>query len=129
MTMTRRAAGRLLLGAPAVAAVASGLLKSSAALAADEAAGQTAAAPPASTPDSALGKLLAKQEPGLDRDQKDKVRKDVASLEQALQTLRDFPLGNDVPPAGTFRPIRSRRPAGGRTGSAPGGSAPAGSRR
>lgn len=116
--MTRRAAGKLLLGAPAVAAVASGILGARAAGAADEAA---AAAPPPPA-DSALGKFLAKQEPGLDRDQKDQVRKDVASLEQALKTLRDFPLPNDVPPAGTFMPIRSRRggkpPASGSRGAA-----------
>ena len=105
-TMTRRQAGRLLLGAPVVAAVTTGLLRSPAALAADEAAEQ--APPPA---DSPLGKFLAKQEPGLDGDQKDKVRKDVAGLEQALKTLRDFPLPNDVPPAGTFRAMKSRRGA------------------
>lgn len=101
MTMTRRTAGRLLLGAPAVAAVASGLLNPGGARA------EEAAPPPPE--DSALGKLLAKQEPGLDGGEKAKVRKDVAGLEQSLKTLRDFPVGNDVPPAGTFMPIRSRR--------------------
>ena len=123
--MTRRTAGKLLLGAPAVAAVASGILGARTALAADDAtaAGQAAgAAPPPA--DSALGKFLAKQEPGLDRDEKDQVRKDVASLEQALKTLRDFPLSNDVPPAGTCMPIRSRRggkpPASGSRGAAGG---------
>ncbi len=104
--MTRRQAGRILLGAPVVAAVSTGLLRSQAALAADEAAEATP--PPA---DSPLGKFLAKQEPGLNGEQKDKVRKDVAGLEQALKTLRDFPLPNDVPPAGTFRAMKSRRGA------------------
>ena len=122
--MTRRTAGKLLLGAPAVAAVASGILGARAAGAADDAtaAGQAAAGAAPPPADSALGKFLAKQEPGLDRDQKDQVRKDVASLEQALKTLRDFPLPNDVPPAGTFMPIRSRRggkpPASGSRGAA-----------
>ena len=130
MTMTRRTAGRLLLGAPAVAAVASGLLGARAASAADQAAPPAdAGAAPETPPESGLGKFLAKQEPGLDGAQKDRVRKDVAALEQSLRTLRDFPLGNDVPPAGTFRPLKSRRAAG----SAPGGAgrAPsgAGSRR
>jgi hypothetical protein len=94
-----------------VAAVSAGLLRAPAARAAEDAADATP--PPA---DSARGKFLAKQEPGLDGGQKDKVRKDVAGLEQSLKTLRDFPLPNDVPPAGTFRAMKSRR--GGNRGAA-----------
>jgi hypothetical protein len=107
MTMTRRKAGRLILGAPVIAAAAASTL-----LAPGRAhAQQTAPAPerPPEPEPSALGKFLAKQEEGLSGDQKDKLRKDVTDLEESLKSLRDFPLANDVPPAGTFAALRSRR--------------------
>lgn len=105
MTMTRRSAGRILLGVPLLAATAvpvAGLLGGSQARAADD-------APPPEPETTPLAKFLAKQERGLSSEDKDKVRKDVTQLEQALRTLRAFPLGNDVPPAGSFRAMKSRR--------------------
>ena len=103
MTMTRRKAGQLLLGAPVLAAAAASTLLAPGAARAEEA---TPAAEPVPTP---LAKFLAKQEGDLSAAQKDKLRKDVTDLEQALQVLRDFPLANDVPPAGSFSALRSRR--------------------
>lgn len=103
MTMTRRKAGQLLLGAPVLAAAAASTLLSPGPALAD-------AAAPAAEPDpTPLAKFLARQEGDLSAAQKDKLRKDVTDLEQALQVLRDFPLANDVPPAGSFSALRSRR--------------------
>jgi hypothetical protein len=103
MTMTRRKAGRLILGAPVLAAAAASTLLLSGAARAEEAA-------PAAAPDpTPLAKFLARQEGDLSSAQKDKLRKDVTDLEQALQRLRDFPLANEVPPAGSFSALRSRR--------------------
>jgi len=103
MTMTRRKAGQLLLGAPVLAAAAASTLLAPGTARAEEAA---MAAEPVPTP---LAQFLAKQEGDLSAAQKDKLRKDVTDLEQALQVLRDFPLANDVPPAGSFSALRSRR--------------------
>jgi hypothetical protein len=106
---SRRSIGRLILGAPFAFSLG-GLLGRGAARAAEK-------TPPAEdegpTP---LAKLLAKED-GLSGDERDKVRKDVSQLERTLKTIRDFPLPNDVPPAGTFRALRSKRPSpGGRRG-------------
>jgi hypothetical protein len=103
MRMTRRKAGQLLLGAPVLAAAAASTLLAPRSARADEAA---PAAEPAPSP---LGKFLAKQEDTLSAAQKDKLRRDVTDLEQALRTLRDFPLANDVPPTSSFHALRSRR--------------------
>jgi len=108
MTMTRRKAGQLILGAPVLAAAAASTLLSPGAARAEEAA-------PAAEPDpTPLAKFLARQEGDLSAEQKSKLRKDVTDLEQTLQRLRDFPLANDVPPAGSFSALRSR-PAGRRS--------------
>jgi hypothetical protein len=109
MKMTRRSAGRLLLGVPLAAATAvpvAGLLGGRAARAAED-------APPPEPATTPLAKFLAKQERDLSSGDKEKVRKDVTQLEQALKTVRDFPLGNDVPPAGSFRALKSARGRGG----------------
>jgi len=103
MTMTRRKAGQLLLGAPVLAAAAASTLLAPGAARAQE------AAPAAEPGPSALAKFLAKQEDDLSSAQKDKLRRNVTDLEQALQVLRDYPLANDVPPAGSFHALRSRR--------------------
>jgi len=110
MKMTRRSVGRLLIAVPLAAAAVpvAGLLGGSAARAADEA----PTPEPAPTP---LAKFLAKQEAGLSSDERDRVRKDVTQLEESLKTLRDFKIGNEIPPAGTFTAMKSKR---GRAGGA-----------
>jgi hypothetical protein len=102
MTMTRRKAGRLILGAPVVAA--SALLVPGRARAQEE-----AAAPPPDPEPTPLAKFMAKQEDELSGEQRAKLRKDVTDLEETLKRLREFPLANDVPPAGSFAALRSRR--------------------
>jgi hypothetical protein len=106
MKMTRRSAGRLLLGVPLAAAAVpvAGLLGARAARAADEPAAETSPTP--------LAKFLAKQEEGLSSAEREHVRRDVTQLEEALKTIRDFKIGNDVPPAGTFAAMRSKRARG-----------------
>ena len=103
MQWSRRRVGRLILGAPVAAALAA-LAGRGSALA------QEQEPPPSSggkepTP---LAKLLAKEE-GLSGEERAKVRKNVTQLEKSLKAIRDFPLSNDVPPAGTFRALRSKR--------------------
>jgi hypothetical protein len=109
MKMTRRNAARLFLGAPVIAAAgASTLLAPRSGLAQESA---PATQPPPEPEPSPLGQFLARQENDLSSEQKDKLRKDVTDLEQTLKPLRDYPLANDVPPAGTFAALRSRRVA------------------
>ncbi|HEV8201538.1 MAG TPA: hypothetical protein VGS03_16100 [Candidatus Polarisedimenticolia bacterium] len=110
MKISRRVVGRMILGAPLLAAGGSlaGALKSGARADEPEVKPADAAAEPAPEP-TPLAKFLAKQEDGLSGDERAKVRKDVTQLEDALKVVRDFPVGNDVPPAGGFKPIRSVR--------------------
>ena len=105
MKMTRRSAGRILLGVPLAAAAAVPVAELLGARPA-RAAGDAPAPDPAPTP---LAKFLAKNEGGLTSEERDHVRKDVTQLEESLKTLRDFRIGNDVPPAGTFRAMKSKR--------------------
>ena len=105
MRMSRRTVARLALGAP-VAAAAATLGRLGEVLAPRPAAAQEAGATPEITP---LARFLAKQETGLSSEEKQRLRRDVAQLEQSLKEIRDFTLGNDVPPSGTFRALRSRR--------------------
>ena len=105
MKISRRVVGRMILGAPLLAAGA-GL--------AGSLTGEARAAEPAPEPEpevepTPLAKFIAKQEEGLSGAERDKVRKDVTQLEEALKAVRDFPISNDVPPAGGFRPMRSVR--------------------
>jgi hypothetical protein len=107
MKITRRRAGRLLLAAPLAAASAgpiAGLLGSGMARAAADP-GAPATEPKASP----LADLLAGQEEGLTAEERSRVRKDIAELEESLRKIRDFPLANDVPPAGTFMALKSKR--------------------
>jgi hypothetical protein len=105
MKISRRVVGRMILGAPLV--MGATLAGSLGGARADEPEVTPAPAPaPEPTP---LAKFLARQEDGLSSDERAKVRKDVTQLEDALKVVRDFPIGNDVPPAGGFRPIRSVR--------------------
>jgi len=106
MKMSRRRAARLVLGAPVAAAVASPFGSwVGQALAAQ----QAAPAPDDGPGRSALGRFLSRQEEGLSGRERREVRRSVAQLEQSLKEIRDFAVTNDVPPAGTFRAVRSKR--------------------
>ena len=107
MKISRRVVGRMILGAPLLAAGAglAGTLSQGAR--ADEP--QVAPTPQPEPEPTPLAKFLAKQEDGLSGDERAKVRKDVTQLEEALKAVRDFPIANDIPPAGGFKPIRSVR--------------------
>jgi hypothetical protein len=98
---------RWLLGAPLVAVAAAKTVDLFGRVsAADEQASDPPKADPEPTP---LAKFLAKQEGGLSSSERAEVRKNVTQLEDALKAVRDFPLGNDVPPAGEFRALRTKR--------------------
>jgi hypothetical protein len=105
MKISRRVVGRMILGVPLLAAGA-GLAGS---LARDARADEPQTAPEPEVEPTPLAKFIAKQEEGLSGAERDKVRKDVTQLEEALKVVRDFPISNDVPPAGGFRPMRSVR--------------------
>jgi len=66
-------------------------------------------APPAAPDDSPLGRFLARQEEGLTSEERRQVRKNVAQIERSLKEVRDFTLGNDVPPSVRFQPLKSKR--------------------
>ena len=104
---TRRSVGRLMLGAP-LAAASAGAIGSLLGKAA-RAANQEPASPPPDPDPTPLAKFLAKQEKGLSGDERAKVRRNVTQLERGLKAVRDFKLSNDVPPAGTFSAMKSRR--------------------
>jgi hypothetical protein len=106
MKITRRVVGRMFLGAPLLAAGA-GLLGRGNAARAD--APQAAPEPEPEVEPTPLAKFIAKQEEGLSGAERDKVRKDVTQLEDALKVVREFAISNDIPPAGGFRPLRSVR--------------------
>ncbi len=110
MKISRRVVSRMILGAPLVAAGGSfvGALGNGARADEPQVKSVDAGPPPEPEP-TPLAKFLAKQEDGLSGDERAKVRKDITQLEDALKVVRDFPIGNDVPPAGGFRPIRSVR--------------------
>jgi len=112
MNITRRAINRIFLGAPVAGALAGagalfGLRPAAAQETAPTPAPGSAATPTAEPEEPAIARFLAKQD-DLTSDEKRRVRRDVTSLESSLKEVRDFPLGNDVPPAGGFRPLRSR---------------------
>jgi hypothetical protein len=109
MKISRRVVGRMILGAPVIlGATLAGSLGGG--VRADEPQVKPVdAGPPPEPEPTPLAKFLAKQEEGLSGDERARVRKDVTQLEDALKAVRDFPIGNDVPPAAGFRPIRSVR--------------------
>jgi hypothetical protein len=115
MKLSRRAVAGAVVGVP-VWALAASVARLETLFGIKEArAAQSAAPEPSPTPepapaDSALGKFLAREEEGLTGEERRKVRKQVAQLEQALKEIRDFKLTNDVPPSGTFTALRTRRP-------------------
>jgi hypothetical protein len=107
----------LVLGAPVAAAASAlplgALLGIRPAAAADQAAGanQAAGAPPSEPSPTPLAKFLAKQDDELTSAERKRVRKSVTQIEEALKSIRDFKIGNDVPPSGTFRALKSGPPA------------------
>jgi len=113
MKLSRRAVARAFAGAP-VALFAASAAGVESLLGWKEA--RAAQAPgPSPTPDQApedseLGRFLAREEEGLTGEERRKVRRQVAQLEQALKEVRDFKLGNDVAPSGTFSALRTTRP-------------------
>jgi hypothetical protein len=114
MRVTRRNVARLLIGAPVAAGMGAlagiqGWLGLRSATAAETIAGQTPEPSGGETDDSALGKFLAREEDDLTPAERRRVRDDVASLEKSLRAIRDYPLGNDVPPAGSFAALKSKR--------------------
>jgi len=101
--VTRRSAlGWIAAAAPAVLAVSG----------APRAAQDAPDAPPPEAPElSDEARALAKREPGLSRDERKRLRKQLPGFEATLRKLRDFPLPDDVEPAFRFRAMRSgRRP-------------------
>jgi hypothetical protein len=118
MKMSRRSLARLMAVVPAAAAAASvipleSLLGPGAAAQQGAPTAEATPAPgasPAPPEETPLGKFLAKQEEDLTSEERRRVRKQVAGLEQSLKEVRAFALGNDVPPAGSFRALRSARP-------------------
>ena len=113
MKLSRRTVAGAVVGAP-VWALAASALRIGSLLGAREARAAQAAPEPSPTPeaapeDSPLGKFLAREEDGLSGDERRRVRKQVAQLEQALKEIRDFKLTNDVCPSGEFKPLRTRR--------------------
>ena len=113
MKLSRRVVAGAVIGAP-VWALAASVARIGSVFGVREARAAQAPEPsPTPTPepeDSPLGKFLARDEEGLSGDERRKVRKQVAQLEQALKEIRDFKLTNDVPPSGTFAALRTRRP-------------------
>ena len=105
MKLSRRTMTRAVLGAPLVLAAASAAGVES--LLAGQA--EESKAPPAEPEEPPVAKFLARQEEGLSGDERKRVRRDVTGLEQALKQVRDFKIGNDVPPSGAFRAFKARR--------------------
>lgn len=112
MKLSRRTMTRAVLGAPLALAAASaagldGLFGIGAARAAGQA--EEPKAPPGEPEEPPVARFLAKQEEGLSGAERKRVRRDVTGLEQALKEVRDFKIGNDVPPSGAFRAFKARR--------------------
>lgn len=84
--LTRRAAGKLLLALPAV-------------LSLDE----------TKQPPSELSEFIASHEPGLSDEERERLRKGLASQDKALAVVRGFKLSRNVDPCLRFRPLRSKR--------------------
>jgi len=111
MKLSRRAVAGAVVGAPVWALAASvARLGSLFGIREARAAQEPAPSPTPEPEDSALGRFLARDEEGLTGEERRKVRKQVAQLEQSLKEIRDFKLTNDVPPSGTFAALRTRRP-------------------
>jgi hypothetical protein len=104
MKVSRRRFSRYMLGAPIAAAASAGalgtLLDDGRAIAAEEGVA------------SSMLRHLIRENPGLTREERRSIRRDVTQLETALKEIRDFALSNDVPPAINFRAMKSKRASG-----------------
>jgi len=90
--ISRRAAGKILLTAPALPVVA------------------LAAAQSESQPKpSAFASCIVAAEPSLSGDERARLEKALASLERSLSAIREFKLPDNADPAMQFQPLRSRR--------------------
>ena len=58
---------------------------------------------------SEAAEFLAKNEPGLSAEERERLRKALVDEEKPLKTVREYELSNDVPPALRFQALRSRR--------------------
>ncbi len=112
--ISRRSIARLFVGAPAAAFLASAAQMTGLLGLRPTAAGQGTPPPePEGTPspepeETPLAKFLARQEADLTAQERRRVRRQVSQVEQSLKEIRDYPLGNDVPPSGTFRALKGR---------------------
>jgi hypothetical protein len=88
--ISRRAVNRLLLAAPALPAAL--------------AAAHAQDAPPRP---SAFAACIAASEPSLSADERARLQKSLAGLEQSLAAIRDFKVPPDAHPAMFFRPLKS----------------------
>ena len=114
MKLSRRSVTRAVITAPVVLLAASvarleSLLGWSQAREAQAAEPEPSPTPGETPTDSPLGRFLARDEEGLTAEERRKVRRQVAQLEQSLKEIRDYTLTNDVVPSGTFRALRTRR--------------------
>jgi hypothetical protein len=91
-TISRRAVGRMLLAAPAAAALA------------QEKPPDNAPATP-----SALAEFIAADEPGLSPAERARLKKNIMETEQALAVVRGFKLPPDTAPAVRFQALKSKR--------------------
>jgi hypothetical protein len=90
--ITRRFVNKLLLAVPALPAAALAAMQS-----------------PAAPKTSALGACIAASETTLSADERARVEKNIASLEQSLKVIRDFKLPADTEPAFRFGAMKSKR--------------------
>jgi hypothetical protein len=89
----RRRATGLLLAVPAAAAWPGALIAEPA-----------SPEPPKTSP---LAEFIASQQKGLDPQERQTLVRGVVQLEDALEVIRDFEVGNDVPPALRFAALRA----------------------
>jgi hypothetical protein len=88
--ISRRAAGKLLLAASA-----------------STLAGGRASTAEGPAPANPLGDFLSEQEPGLTRAERERLKKNLTDLQPALDTIRSFPMPNEIGPALRFQAVKS----------------------
>ncbi|HEX9427717.1 MAG TPA: hypothetical protein VGA64_08005 [Candidatus Polarisedimenticolia bacterium] len=122
MKLSRRNVTRVLAGLPLAGVAGLGPLRALYGAAEARAAEQAGTAQPTPAPqatpgepeETPLARFLSKQGDDLSGDERRRVRKQVSQTEQALREVRAYVLGNDVPPSGSWKPLRSKRAGGAR---------------